>query len=182
MAAVGSLDLDVLVDAPAWDAALPEAEEYCRRAAQAAFVRTWSRPQPAEASLVLADDGRVAGLNRAFRGIDAPTNVLSFPAAEDGYAGDTPSGDRAGDPVEGNDRHPAILGDIIIAYGIAAVEARRDGKSLGDHLSHLVVHGILHLLGYDHQTDAEADVMEGLETAVLAGLGIADPYAGMHDD
>ncbi|MFO1129097.1 MAG: rRNA maturation RNase YbeY [Rhodospirillales bacterium] len=178
MAAAGSLDLDVLVDAPAWEAALPEADQWCRRAARAAFARSWFRPQPAAATLVLADDVRVAGLNRAFRGIDAPTNVLSFPAENDPAPGAPPSGDGVDDPAE----PAAVLGDIIIAYETVAAEAHRDGKSLGAHLSHLVVHGILHLLGYDHQTDSEAEVMENLETAVLAGLGIADPYAGMYDD
>src|SRR6185437_11937225 len=98
---------------------------------------------------------RVAALNAAFRGKDAPTNVLSFPAA-------------AG---------AAELGDIALAFGVCAREAAEQGKSLAHHLQHLTAHGVLHLLGYDHESDAEAEVMEAKERAILAGLGVADPYA-----
>ena len=175
MAAAGVLDLDVLVDEADWVAALPGVERHCRRAARAAFGRVWRSRRSAEATLVLADDARVAGLNRTFRGIDAPTNVLSFPATDDvaDIVGEGAGGDGAGPPV--------TLGDMILGYETTQSEAHRDGKSLADHLSHLVVHGILHLLGYDHQTDSEAEVMEALETSVLADLGVADPYPGPHD-
>ncbi len=177
MAAAAALDLDVLVDAADWVIALPGVEGHCRRAARAAFHRTWRRAQTAEVALVLADDARVADLNRSFRGIDAPTNVLSFPA-EAGIL--DPMGAGADESAYGAGA-PVYLGDIILAYQTVAGEARRDGRSLADHVSHLVVHGILHLLGYDHQTDSEAGAMEALETAVLADLGVCDPYTGLHD-
>ena len=105
--------------------------------------------------ILLADDAALQRLNRDFRGKDKPTNVLSFPAPAN---------------PEGH------LGDIAIAYGVTAREAEPAGKSLADHAAHLAVHGVLHLLGYDHQTTAEAEVMESLERATLAALGIADPY------
>lgn len=107
-------------------------------------------------TILLADTATLHRLNREFRGKNKPTNVLSFPAA------DNPEGH---------------LGDIAIAHGVTAAEACAAGKDFADHAAHLVVHGVLHLLGYDHETDAEAAVMEPLETKILAGLGIADPYA-----
>jgi probable rRNA maturation factor len=106
-------------------------------------------------TILLADDEVVADLNQRFRGKAGPTNVLSFPAPAN------PLGH---------------MGDIALAYGVCAREAAEQGKALSDHLSHLVVHGLLHLAGYDHQTDDEAQVMEDLERLVLAGLNISDPY------
>lgn len=107
-------------------------------------------------TILLADDARLAALNARFRGKNKPTNVLSFPAAAStaGY-----------------------LGDVAIAYGTTAREAREAGKTLHDHSVHLAVHGVLHLLGYDHETAREARIMEPLEITILAELGIADPYA-----
>lgn len=116
-----------------------------------------------EVSVLLADDRTVHGLNRQYRGQDRPTNVLSFAAL-----------DAASPPPEFG---PLLLGDVVIAYETAAAEAARDGKTIPQHLSHLVVHGVLHLLGHAHENDAEAEAMEALETALLATLGIADPYA-----
>jgi probable rRNA maturation factor len=113
----------------------------------------------AELSLVLTDDAEQQGLNRDWRGIDKPTNVLSFPQIE-------PFG-----AVEG------LLGDIILARETLEREAAEQGVSFADHFTHLVVHGFLHLLGYDHLEDDEALAMEGLETQILAALGVADPYA-----
>lgn len=113
----------------------------------------------AELSIVLTDDAEQRGLNRDWRGIDKPTNVLSFPQIE-------PFG-----PVTG------ILGDIILARETLEREAAALGTSFRDHFTHLVVHGFLHILGYDHVEDADALVMEGLETQILQSLGIADPYA-----
>ncbi|MBX3480826.1 MAG: rRNA maturation RNase YbeY [Caulobacter sp.] len=107
-------------------------------------------------TILLTDDDVVADLNQRFRGKAGPTNVLSFPAPEN------PEG---------------LLGDIALAHGVCAREAAEQGKRLADHLSHLTVHGVLHLAGYDHQTDDEAQVMEALERRVLAGLGVSDPYA-----
>ncbi|MFO1152378.1 MAG: rRNA maturation RNase YbeY [Rhodospirillales bacterium] len=172
MAAPRVLDLDILIDREDWVAELPAVEGLCRQAADAAMAQTWHGTRCAEATLLLADDARIAHLNRTFRGIDGPTNVLSFPASDANIqqAGES---DDTGRPV--------LLGDIILAFETVRVEANRDGKSLADHVSHLVVHGILHLLGYDHQTDPEADVMETLEASVLSGLGVADPYSDLHD-
>ena len=113
----------------------------------------------AELSVVLTDDAEQRGLNRDWRGIDKSTNVLSFPQIE-------PFG-----PVSG------ILGDIILARETLEREAAELGVSLEDHFTHLVVHGFLHILGYDHIDDDQALVMEGLETQILASLGVADPYA-----
>ena len=106
--------------------------------------------------VLLTDDESVRALNRDFRGKDSATNVLSFPA-----------------PPNPEDH----LGDVALAYGVCAREAAEQGKPLRHHLQHLTVHGVLHLLGYDHIGDDEAEVMEGLERAVLAGLGVPDPYA-----
>ncbi len=124
-----------------------------RRAAARALAREGA---DGGVTILLADDAALHRLNREFRGKNKPTNVLSFPAAEN---------------PEGH------LGDIAIAHGVSAGEARAAGKDFADHAAHLVVHGVLHLLGYDHETDAEAGVMEPLESEILAGLGIADPYA-----
>jgi len=107
-------------------------------------------------TILLTDDDSVADLNQRFRGKAGPTNVLSFPA-----------------PTNPEDH----LGDIALAYGVCAREAVEQGKPLALHLQHLVAHGVLHLLGYDHLTEAEAEEMETLERRLLAGLGVPDPYA-----
>lgn len=114
----------------------------------------------AEVSLLFTDDARMRGLNRQYRGKDRPTNVLSLPAA----------------PVIAGRLGPA-LGDIVLAEETLRREAGEQGIAFEDHLVHLIVHGFLHLVGHDHEVEAEALVMEGLETAILAELGIADPYA-----
>jgi probable rRNA maturation factor len=113
-------------------------------------------PEDAALTILLTGDAALKKLNTAFRAHAKPTNVLSFPAA----------------PNSEN-----YLGDVAIAYGVAAKEARAAGKSLSDHAVHLAVHGVLHLLGYDHETMKQAKIMEPLETEILASLGIADPYA-----
>jgi len=135
-----------------------------RRAALAALKRQASGLRAAELSLVLAGDRRLRDLNRAWRGIDKPTNVLAFPAD------DAVSDGAAGGP-------PRQLGDVILAYETVTAEARAQGKPVDAHLSHLVVHGVLHLLGFDHQSAAEAADMEAVEIAILAGLGLPDPYS-----
>jgi len=111
-------------------------------------------------AVALSDDARIREANRAFRGKDAPTNVLSFPAVPPERIGASP-----------------FLGDVILAYETVAAEAAAEARSVGDHLMHLVAHGVLHLIGYDHMTDADAERMESLETAILAELGVADPHA-----
>lgn len=128
-------------------------------------------PLAVEVGVRLTDDAEVQALNRDYRGKDRPTNVLSFPLAtadELGAAALTDDGE-------------LLLGDIVLAAGVCAREAADKQVPLADHVAHLVVHGALHLLGYDHQGEAEALAMEALERTVLAGLGIADPYAGATD-
>jgi probable rRNA maturation factor len=150
--------VDVIAEAAAWDQ-LP-AEALARKAVAAALAEAPVKPAAeAEVSIVLTDDARIQALNRQWRGIDKPTNVLSFPAADAGAIGES-----------------AHLGDIILAYETIAREAEADGKTVADHLCHLVIHGILHLLGEDHMSDQEAEAMEAREVAALARLGIADPY------
>jgi probable rRNA maturation factor len=152
--------VDLLVEAGAWpdEAALRPLVE---RAVGAAI--TFARPPVAsgsELSLVVTDDAHVRVLNRQYRGKDAATNVLSFPAA-------------AAKPGV----HGPLLGDIVLAQETVAREAAGQGLAFDDHLIHLIVHGFLHVVGYDHEDDAEAVLMEALETRILGHLGIADPYA-----
>ena len=132
-------------------------------AALRAGIGDLAAPEGIELSVVLADDAAVRALNRDYRGRDAPTNVLAFPQA-DTHGDLSPEG-------------PVLLGDVVLALETVRREAAAQGKSAVDHASHLVVHGILHLLGFDHHADSEAADMERCETAILAGLGIADPYA-----
>lgn len=148
-------EIDIDIQSPLWDA-LPDAATTVQAAITAAAEFA---PANGEMSVVLTDDVTVQKLNREWRKIDKPTNVLSFPAS-------TPKG--AG--------LPALLGDVIVAYETLQREAADEAKPVLHHLTHLVVHGYLHLLGYDHQTDSEADAMEGLERQILAHLHIADPY------
>jgi probable rRNA maturation factor len=119
-----------------------------------------------EISLLFADDARVQPLNRDWRSMDKPTNVLSFPSTD----------------LKPGHALPAVLGDIVLAYETVAQEAVAEGKPFDNHVSHLLLHGFLHLLGYDHQTDAEAVEMETIETRVLASLAIPDPYAVIADE
>ncbi|WP_207480563.1 rRNA maturation RNase YbeY [Arenibaculum pallidiluteum] len=176
-----ALEVVVSTEAEAWSV-LPQVEALAERAARAAYAgaagdagavdaeRFAADGRPREVSLVLADDALVHRLNRDYRGKDKPTNVLSF-ALMDG-AEEEPGGAS----FEEADA-PVLLGDVILAFETVEGEARSQGKALADHVSHLVVHGVLHLLGYDHEKDEDADRMERLETRILAGLGIADPYA-----
>jgi probable rRNA maturation factor len=159
----------VTIDCGLWAEALPGAAGLVETAARAALAAACPRLGAAEISLLFADDARLRELNRDWRGKDAPTNVLSFPATRT-VAGETPAPEFAGVPLE--------LGDVALAFETCRAEADRQAKPLADHVAHLVVHGVLHLVGYDHETTEEARVMEGLERAVLAGLGVADPYGG----
>jgi probable rRNA maturation factor len=142
--------IDIEVEDPAWSADLPEPEAVVLPAAEAALDAR------GRVTILLTDDDSVAALNERFRGKAGPTNVLSFPAP---------------------DNPEDHLGDIALAYGVCAREAAEQGKPLAHHLQHLVAHGVLHLLGYDHLTEAEAEEMEALERRILAGLGVPDPYA-----
>lgn len=150
----GPLSIEVVAEAGDWDVAAVEA-----LVARIAPVLGRRLPELAgTATLALGDDALVRDLNRQFRGKDKPTNVLSFPSGEEAGPG-------------------APLGDIVLARETLQREAALDGKPFDHHLMHLVVHGMLHLLGYDHESDREAETMERLETAVLADLGVPDPYA-----
>jgi probable rRNA maturation factor len=153
----------VLVRTGGWRRRLPRIAALCRRVAAAALDAVPQAPRGAELSIVLMNDAGMRRLNRDFRGHDRATNVLSFAVRDT-----APAAAIAGMPTE--------LGDVVLAYETVASEARAQGKSLADHAAHLVVHGVLHLLGYDHERKRQADLMETLERDVLAGLGIADPY------
>ena len=153
--------LEVDVDDEAW-ALLPDAVRLAETAAAATFGKLDMDLSDKTLAIVLSDDDSVAELNGQWRNKPKPTNVLSFPA--DGSMPVPPG-------------QPRPLGDIILASGVVQAEARDQGKRLQDHFSHLVVHGILHIMGYDHIEDEQAEQMESLETEILASLGIADPYA-----
>jgi probable rRNA maturation factor len=153
----GPLNIEISRNSDGWPAALDARADQAVRAALA--LSKAKITGAAELSLVLTDDAEQQVLNRDWRGIDKATNVLSFPHNEP-FA-----------PVSG------LLGDIILARETLEREAAEQGVSLEDHFTHLVVHGFLHLLGYDHMDDDEALAMEGLETQILASLGVADPYA-----
>ncbi|TIU33913.1 MAG: rRNA maturation RNase YbeY [Mesorhizobium sp.] len=145
------LDIDIFIEAGDW----PEEAELARlvdRAAAAALAEAGSNGA-SELSIVFSDDAHIQTLNAEWRGKDKPTNVLSFPAFS------FPKGGKL----------PPMLGDIVLASETVAREA--------NHITHLVIHGLLHLLGYDHETDAEAEEMEAIERAALARLAIPDPYA-----
>jgi len=149
------MSIDVMIDSDLWKKQ-PGAEDIVRKAiAEATRVVPHKR---AEMAVVLTDDTAMRALNKRWRGKDKPTNVLSFPAQ-------TTLGAAA-----------PHLGDIVIAFEITALEAEREGKPFAHHLTHLAVHGYLHLLGHDHETDREAEAMERLETKILARIGIPDPY------
>ena len=151
------LNIEIAINSEGWPEALDaRAEEAVREALKQSKARVTGA---AELSIVLTNDEEQQVLNRDWRGIDKTTNVLSFPQIE-------PFG-----PVSG------ILGDIILARETLEREAVVEGVSFDDHFTHLVVHGFLHILGYDHIEDDQALAMEGLETQILASLGVADPYA-----
>lgn len=160
---LAGVEIRLSVDDEGWDG-VSSAEAQARTAAEAALAALRLPARPAEISISLASDPDVQALNRDWRGIDKPTNVLAFP-------GDDPADLLAGDA-------PVLLGDVVLARGTVLREAAEQGKPVLHHLAHLVVHGVLHLGGYDHQTDADALEMEALEVRILASLGIADPYAG----
>ncbi len=155
--------IDVTVALDAWRSAIADVEGVCRRAAGEALSHAGPAVADNEISVLLCGDDTVCELNREYRGSARPTNVLSFP---NGYAGAGPSS--------------VLLGDVAIAFETVAAEAVASRLAITDHLTHLVVHGVLHLLGYDHQTTPEAEAMEALEIAILDRLGVADPYSEEH--
>ena len=142
-------------------------------AARAALAELGLAPEGFLICVMGCDDARIAELNADFRGKPQPTNVLSWPSEERGpdEPGGTPDLPDAGDADD-----PEELGDIALAWDTCAAEALTQGKTMQDHVTHLVVHAVLHLLGYDHISDQDAALMEGLEVRALATLGVADPY------
>lgn len=148
--------IDIQMQSPLWDAE-PLAGQTVRDAINAAASELSTAD--GEVSIVLTDDSVIAKLNRDWRGINGPTNVLSFPA----------TGHHAGESKQ-------LLGDIIIAYETLGRECKDENRIFLHHLAHLTVHGFLHLIGYDHQTDIQADEMEGLESKIMARLNMPDPY------
>ncbi len=159
-----SLEIAVIARDPLWGDSEPRFAELARRAAEAVLHHEDACRGLAgqvEASVVLADDALVRDLNRTYRRQDRATNVLSF-------ANDGPGGGFG----------PRLLGDVILARETVLREALEQGKPIGEHMSHLVVHGLLHLLGFDHDAVPRAERMEALEVAILAGLGIGNPYDG----
>jgi probable rRNA maturation factor len=162
-------EITVTVSCDAWLAACPNAEALSEVAAGAALAaeRNGVEDGPVLVGIVLTDDSEQRELNRTWRGKDSPTNVLSFSIADP--AEQAPAGAPIGAPV--------LLGDVVLAFETVAREAAAQGKTLPDHLSHLIVHGVLHLLGFDHESDAEAAIMEARETEILTALGVPAPYA-----
>jgi probable rRNA maturation factor len=163
--------VETVIEDPRWQAfGLTTLAE---RAAQAALTGAGLATNGFQIGLMGCDDARIATLNADFRGKPTPTNVLSWPSEERApeFVGDTPDLPEPGDPDD-----PESLGDIAIAYDTCAREAAEQTKPLADHVTHLIVHGVLHLLGYDHVEDEDAALMEALEVRILATLGISDPY------
>ena len=152
--------VEVSIECDLW-AALPNAEVLAAQAVEKARKITKIKlHKAAEISVLLVDDSRIASLNAQWRKISKATNVLSFPASAPEMLASNP-----------------LLGDIVLAFETVRREALDEGKSLANHFSHLVVHGFLHLIGYDHINEADAEIMEALEIKILAGLKIADPYS-----
>ncbi|MBO3758814.1 rRNA maturation RNase YbeY [Ciceribacter sp. L1K22] len=161
------LDLQIAVEDDGWpeEASLRALGERVLATALRYLVESERQPlpkQPPELSLVFTDDASIREINSEWRGQDKPTNVLSFPAF----------------PLQPGKMPGPMLGDIVMARETLEREAEELEKTFDEHLSHLLVHGFLHLFGYDHMNDEEASVMEGLETRILAQLGLSDPYAG----
>ena len=147
--------VDVIIEASTWEDQ-DDAEQVVRKAIEAAVTFTG---KPGEIAVLLTDDAAIQEMNAQWRGMDKPTNVLSFPAGEHGAP------------------QNVHLGDIAIACETVAREAKDEDKTFSDHLAHLAIHGYLHLIGFDHETDDDAGRMEDLETRILASLAIADPYS-----
>jgi probable rRNA maturation factor len=159
LATKSRLVIDVAMPCAAWRRALPGIVRLARETARAAVAAADVASGAAEMSLVLSDDAGIRVLNARWRGRDAATNVLSFPAGGHDVAG-----------------APRLLGDIVLAFETISREASAQRKPLAHHVRHLIVHGVLHLLGHDHERAREAERMESLERRILAGFGIPDPY------
>ncbi len=163
--------VETIVEDPRWEAFGLEA---CAEAAGRATLATLGlKPDGFSIVVMGGDDARIAALNADFRGKPTPTNVLSWPSAERGAA---VPGTAPAPPAPGTADDPAELGDIALAWETCAAEADVAGKPMTHHVTHLIVHGILHLMGYDHDRDADAALMEAVEVRALAALGVGNPY------
>ncbi len=156
-------ELSLDMQSVAWADLLTDAEAQLQRAIDAVMVRLVPHHDSVEVSVVLTDDATMQHLNKTYRGQEKPTNVLSFPS------GMTLNGDA-----------PVLLGDLVLTHETIAREAAQQGKSFLHHTLHLAVHGVLHLLAFDHETDADASDMEALEVSILADLGVNNPYQDNH--
>jgi probable rRNA maturation factor len=150
------------IEDPRWQAALGNSPELLEGAIGLALADLPGE-RPVEVGVRLVDDDTIRALNRDWRGRDTPTNVLSFPMGDPAPAGDPD--------------FPWLIGDIVMSYDTVAAESARDGKPFAHHVAHLAIHAALHLLGHDHEADEEAEQMEAAEVALLARLGVPDPYA-----
>jgi len=153
------MSVSIEVEDPAWKS-LSGLEELVQATVKAVLSEAAGQDPDCDIAVLFTDDDTIAALNGEWRGKPKPTNVLSFPTPHDM-------------PVPAGEPRP--LGDVVLAHGVVMREAAEQGKTLRDHTAHLIVHGTLHLIGYDHEDDDEADKMEALEIRVLKGLGISDP-------
>lgn len=156
--------VDVFIEEDQWIKALPICEDLCSAAIKAVFEYPNLINESFHVNIILANNDYLQKLNREFRGKNKPTNVLSFPSETD-YTEDDEN----------------MLGDIFLAFEIIRDEASFDSKSFADHLQHLVIHGLLHLLDYDHEIDTDAVIMEDLEVKILYSMGIKNPYVDLHE-
>ena len=164
---------DTVMEDPRWEGV--DLETLAEQAAISTLTFLGCPTDGYEIAVLACGDARIADLNAEFREKPAPTNVLSWPSY------DLAAEQDGGSPLPAPDPDPLMgesLGDIAIAFETCEREAREAGKSMADHVTHLIVHGVLHLLGYDHVRDHDATLMEGLETQILGKMGIADPYRG----
>lgn len=166
------MTVEVLIEGGDWTTT--DIEALTSRAAQATLRHLDLDPAGFEISLLACDDARISDLNAQFRGKPAPTNVLSWPSWD--LSAET-DGDWPEPPEPGTPDDPEPLGDIALAWETCAREAAEQSKPLADHLTHLTVHAVLHLLGFDHERDKDAALMEKIEVGILGKMGIADPYA-----
>ena len=161
------LEINIILDKPCWEEAFPSWEKSIREAATEAVAGVqWTHQ--AEMNILLTDDATICQMNTAFRKINKPTNVLSFPSLEAQEIANLYSGKICENPV--------FLGDIALSFETLEKEASEQGKLVGDHVVHLVVHGVLHLFGFDHENDQDAFLMESREAAILSTLNVPNPY------